>query len=112
MVIKQGSILLMDLSPKQGHEQSGKRPYLYLSYQGVEKYAHIAVFAPVSTTKRRYPLYRDLPDSCKTKGVVMLDQLVTVDYHNRKHQFLEQLPDDYMEKLLKIVKVVFQKDPS
>ena len=56
MVIKQGSILLMDLSPKQGHEQSGKQPYLYLSYNGVEKYAHIAVFAPISTTKRRYPL--------------------------------------------------------
>ena len=110
MVIKQGSILLMDLSPKQGHEQSGKRPYLYLSYKGVEKYAHIAVFAPISTTKRRYPLYQELPAVSQTKGVVMLDQLVTIDYHNRSFQYLEQLPDDYMEKILKIVKVVFQKD--
>ena len=110
MVIKQGSILLMDLSPKQGHEQSGKRLYLYLSYKGVEKYAHIAVFAPISTTKRRYPLYQELPAVSQTKGVVMLDQLVTIDYHNRSFQYLEQLPDDYMEKILKIVKVVFQKD--
>ena len=110
MVIKQGSILLMDLSPKQGHEQSGKRPYLYLSYKGVEKYAHIAVFAPISTTKRRYPLYQELPAVSQTKGVVMLDQLVTIDYHNQPFQYLEQLPDDYMEKILKIVKVVFQKD--
>ena len=110
MVIKQGSILLMDLRPKQGHEQSGKRPYLYLSYKGVEKYAHIAVFAPISTTKRRYPLYQELPAVSQTKGVVMLDQLVTIDYHNRSFQYLEQLPDDYMEKILKIVKVVFQKD--
>ena len=110
MVIKQGSILLMNLSPKQGHEQSGKRPYLYLSYKGVEKYAHIAVFAPISTTKRRYPLYQELPAVSQTKGVVMLDQLVTIDYHNRSFQYLEQLPDDYMGKILKIVKVVFQKD--
>ena len=110
MVIKQGSILLMDLNPKQGHEQSGKRPYLYLSYKGVEKYAHIAVFAPISTTKRRYPLYQELPAVSQTKGVVMLDQLVTIDYHNQSFQYLEQLPDDYMEKILKIVKVVFQKD--
>ena len=110
MVIKQGSILLMDLRPKQGHEQSGKRPYLYLSYKGVEKYAHIAVFAPISTTKRRYPLYQELPAVSQTKGVVMLDQLVTIDYHNQSFQYLEQLPDDYMEKILKIVKVVFQKD--
>ena len=110
MVIKQGSILLMNLSPKQGHEQSGKRPYLYLSYKGVEKYAHIAVFSPISTTKRRYPLYQELPAVSQTKGVVMLDQLVTIDYHNRSFQYLEQLPDDYMEKILKIVKVVFQKD--
>ena len=110
MVIKQGSILLMDLSPKQVHEQSGKQPYLYLSYNGVEKYAHIAVFAPISTTKRRYPLYQELPAASQTKGVVMLDQLVTIDYHNRPFQYLEQLPDDYMGKILKIVKVVFQKD--
>ncbi|RMC58839.1 type II toxin-antitoxin system PemK/MazF family toxin [Lactobacillus sp. ESL0259] len=110
MVIKQGSILLMDLSPKQGHEQSGKRPYLYLSYKGVEKYAHIAVFAPIATTKRHYPLYQELPAASQTKGVVMLDQLVTIDYHNRSFHYLEQLPDDYMEKILKIVKVVFQKD--
>ena len=100
----------MDLSPKQRHEQSGKRPYLYLSYKGVEKYAHIAVFAPISTTKRRYPLYQELPAVSQTKGVVMLDQLVTIDYHNQSFQYLEQLPDDYMEKILKIVKVVFQKD--
>lgn len=40
----------------------------------------------------------------------MLDQLVTINYHNRSFQYLEQLPDDYMEKILKIVKVVFQKD--
>jgi mRNA interferase MazF len=110
MVIRQGTILLMNLSPKKGHEQSGKRPYLYLSYKGVEKYAHIAVFAPISTTERRYPLYRELPSTSKTKGVVMLDQLVTVDYHNQPHKYLEQLPDSYMEELLEIVKVVFQKD--
>lgn len=110
MVIKQGSILLMNLSPKKGHEQSGERPYLYLSYKGVEKYAHIAVFAPISTTKRRFPLYRELPKESKTNGVVMLDQLVTIDYHHRPHKYLEQLPDSYMEKLLEIVKVVFQKD--
>ncbi|MCX0291034.1 type II toxin-antitoxin system PemK/MazF family toxin [Lactobacillus kullabergensis] len=96
-----------DLRLKQGHEQSSKRPYLYLSYKEVEKYAYIAVFAPISTTKRRYPLY---PAASQTKGVVMLDQLITIDYHNRPFQYLEQLPDDYMGKILKIVKVVFQKD--
>ena len=68
------------------------------------------MFAPISTTKRRYPLYQELPAVSQTKGVVMLDQLVTIDYHNRPFQYLEQLPDDYMGKILKIVKVVFQKD--
>lgn len=84
MVIKEGSVLLMDLSPKQVYEQSGKRPYLYLSYQSVEKACAYSFFASILTTKRRYSLYRDIPDFCrrqirlKTKGLVMLDQLVTV----------------------------------
>jgi mRNA-degrading endonuclease toxin of MazEF toxin-antitoxin module len=40
----------------------------------------VVIAAPISTTQRRLPLYNDLPDKLNTKGTVLLDQLVTLDY--------------------------------
>ncbi|OJG15079.1 hypothetical protein RU97_GL002043 [Enterococcus canis] len=40
----------------------------------------------------------------------MLDQLVAIDYNARKHDFVETVSDDFIEELLKKVKVIFQKD--
>jgi mRNA interferase MazF len=72
-VPQQGDIIKINLDPKQGHEQRGYRPYICLSHHLVSDYAHIAVFAPVSNTLRRYPLYSVLRGT-KTAGVVLLDQ--------------------------------------
>jgi mRNA interferase MazF len=38
----QGDIIKINLDPKQGHEQKGKRPYICLSHHLVSDYANIA----------------------------------------------------------------------
>ena len=109
-MVKQGDIVKFNLNPKQGHEQQGYRPYICLSYKGVAQYSNIAIFAPISNTKRNYPLYVPVPESNQTTGKVLLDQLVAIDYNARKHVFVETISDDFVEELLKKVKVIFQKD--
>ncbi|MDR0868224.1 MAG: type II toxin-antitoxin system PemK/MazF family toxin [Planctomycetota bacterium] len=103
----QGDIIKINLDPKQGHEQAGYRPYICLSHQLVSDYANVAVFAPISNTARRYPLYVPLSKTRST-GVAMLDQLVTIDYRARQFQFVETVPDDFLQKLLSTVILVFQ----
>ena len=49
----QGYIIKINLDPKKGHEQAGFRPYICLSHKVISDYANIAVFAPISTTKRQ-----------------------------------------------------------
>jgi mRNA interferase MazF len=105
----QGDIIRIDLSPKKGHEQKGYRPYICLSNELVSKYANIAIFAPISSTLRNYPLYIPLRGS-ETSGVVMLDQLVTIDYRARKAAYAETVDDDLLTELLDKVKLLFQKD--
>ena len=78
--IKQGDIIIANLNPKQGHEQQGFRPLLVLSNDIVDKYSNVVIVAPISSTERRLPLYIDLPKNLKTNGVVLLDQLTTIDY--------------------------------
>jgi mRNA interferase MazF len=105
----QGDIIKINLDPKQGHEQKGYRPYICLSHHLVSDFANIAVFAPISNTARRYPLYVPLRGT-KSTGVVLLDQLVTIDYNARQYKPIERVPADFLAELLAKVVLVFQSN--
>lgn len=107
-MVRQGSIIKINLDPKAGHEQRGYRPYICLSHSIVTKYSNIAIFAPISNTGRSYPFYVPLDGTAST-GKVLLDQLVTIDYNARNYRYVEDTPDDLLEKLLARVKVLFEK---
>jgi len=103
----QGDIIKINLNPKQGHEQAGYRPYICLSNKIISGIANIAVFAPISNTKRSYPLYIKLSGT-KTTGSVLLDQLVTIDYNARGFDFVESVSSAVINELLEKVVLVFQ----
>lgn len=106
--IKQGSIIKINLDPKQGHEQKGYHPYICLSHSVVTKYSNLAIFAPISNTKRDYPFYVPLKDT-ETTGKVLLDQLVTIDFNARDYRYIEDVSDELVISLLARVKVLFEK---
>lgn len=62
-----------------------------------------------SIQPRTYPLYVPLTGTTTT-GKVLLDQLVTIDYNARKHQYVETVSDPLLTALLETVKVIFQKN--
>ena len=104
---QQGDIIKINLDPKKGHEQAGFRPYICLSNRIVSNYANIAIFAPISNTERKYPLYIPLQKT-KTSGRVLLDQLVTIDYNARNFKFVETIPSALLRQILSVVVMVFQ----
>ena len=103
----QGDIIKINLNPKKGHEQQGYRPYICLSNKIISDNANIAVFAPISQTERKYPMYIPLKNTI-INGVVMLDQLVTIDYNARNFEHIETIPPTLLKKILQIVPLVFQ----
>lgn len=105
----QGDIIKINLNPKQGHEQQGYRPYICLSNKIISDTANIAIFAPISNTKRQYPLYIKLQGT-KTTGSVLLDQVVTIDYNARNFTFIESVSTDIINELLSKVVLIFQKN--
>ena len=105
----QGDIIKINLDPKKGHEQAGYRPYICLSNKIVSDYANIAIFAPISNTKRKYPLYVPLQKT-KTTGNVLLDQLVTIDYNARGFEYIETVPSALLLHILSITILIFQQN--
>ena len=108
VTIKQGSIIKINLDPKQGHEQKGYRPYICLNHSIVTKYSNIGIFAPISNTKRDYPFYVSL-EGTESTGKVLLDQLVTIDFNARDYRYVEDIHEDLLDELLARVKVLFEK---
>ena len=104
---EQGDIIKLNLNPRVGHEQQGFRPVIVLSNNIVCRYSNVVIVAPISTTQRRLPLYRNLLDDLNTKGTVLLDQLITLDYKARSFQFIETVSYDYLVQLLSIVQRIF-----
>ena len=105
----QGDIIKINLDPKKGHEQAGYRPYICLSNKLISDYANIAIFAPISNTKRKYPLYIPLQKT-KTTGNILLDQLVTIDYNARDFRYVETVSSALLKQLLSIVVMIFQEN--
>ena len=103
----QGDIIKVNLYPKKGHEQKDYRPYICLSNKIISDIANIAVFAPISHTERKYPLYIQLKGT-QTSGAVLLDQLVTIDYNARNFKYIESVPVAILNELLEKVVLVFQ----
>jgi len=106
-VPQQGDIIKLDLNPRKGHEQQGFRPVIVLSNNIISQYTNVVIAAPISTTQRKLPLYRDLPDNLNTKGTVLLDQLVTLDYKARSFQFIEKVTANFLLQLLSVTQRIF-----
>jgi len=104
---QQGDIIKLDLNPRKGHEQQGFRPVIVLSNNIISQYTNVVIAAPISTTQRRLPLYHDLPDNLNTKGTVLLDQIITLDYKARSFQFIEKVPVEFLLQLLSLTQRIF-----
>jgi mRNA interferase MazF len=106
-VPQQGDIIKLNLNPRLGHEQQGFRPVIVLSNNIVPQYTNVVITAPISTTRRRLPLYLNLPENLITKGTVLLDQLVTLDYKARAFHYVETVPQNFLLQLLDISRRIF-----
>ena len=106
---KQGDIIWADLNPKKGHEQKGFRPLLVISNDIVARFTNVVTVAPISTTQRRLPLYKDLPKELTTQGTVLLDQIATIDYTARNAEIRERVPDEFLDEVLDIARRIFTK---
>ncbi len=78
-----GRIIWLDFSPSAGTEQPGRRPALVLSDGEYNAKSGRAVVAPITSRVRGWPFEVRLPETGEVQGVVLADQLRTVDWRAR-----------------------------
>lgn len=100
---KKGDLIALSFEPQSGHEQKGRRPALVVSNTAFNQKMGLAIVCPITNTDREIPLHVRLPDSCILTGVVMVDQIKSVDYTSRKAKFIEKAPADVVSEVLAIL---------
>lgn len=102
-VPKRGDIIRLEFDPSAGHEQQGTRPALVLSPEAFNRFG-MALACPVTRGGAfargqawTVPL---VGTGLATDGVVLCNQVRTVDWKARRGQFIESVPPDLIADVL------------
>jgi mRNA interferase MazF len=102
---ERGDIVYIDFDPTKGHEQAKTRPALVLSPGVFNKQIKLALVAPITSRVRGHG-FEVVIDGDKTTGVVLCQQVRTVDYDARHIEFIEKGPANVIREVLSKVKLL------
>jgi len=108
-MVSQGDIVIVDFDPSLGSEQKGKRQGVVVSNDTYhQKTNGFAIVVPITKDQAiKYPLHIDLDSRTKTYGQIMCEQLKTMDTKVRNLKTIERLPEELLDRTLKIIKLLF-----
>ena len=87
-----GDIAWIDFDPVKGTEQAGRRPGLVLTSEGYHQRSRRAVVCPITSSERVWAFNVALPPGLKTHGVVLVDQVRSVERSDRMFGIVERVP--------------------
>lgn len=91
---ERGDLVWIDFDPQDGREQAGRRPAVVLSPRFYNEKSALAWSCPITSKAKGYLFEVPLPKSLPLQGVVMADQLRSLDYQQRQIEFIGCLPSD------------------
>ena len=102
-VPRRGDIIRLDFDPSAGHEQRGTRPALVLSPEAFNRFG-LALACPVTRggafARGRAWTVPLAGAGLLTDGVVLCNQVRTVDLTARRAQFIEAVPAELVADVL------------
>jgi len=103
-MVEQGDIIYIDFDPQLGTEQAGYRPALVVSTKGFQNFTlKRAMLCPITSTNRGYPAHIPLDSRTITRGVIMCDQLKTLDLSVRHFKYVEKAPEDIVSSAIDLI---------
>lgn len=100
-----GDIVWLDLNPRTGHEQSGRRPCLVISDYIYSKRTGMAVICPITSSPKGLPFEIELT-STKTKGAILPIHIRSIDLAARYPKFIEKSPAGILKKTRNYVRII------
>jgi mRNA interferase MazF len=99
-VPRRGDLVWLHFNPQTGHEQAGRRPALVLSPESYNGRVGLAILCPVTSQEKGYPFEVALPPGGAVEGVILSDQVKSLDWRARRTERIEALPPQVTEEVL------------
>jgi mRNA interferase MazF len=100
---EQGDIIMLDFDPQAGHEQKGRRPAYIASNKDYGNITSLTIVCPITSTDKNFPLHVKLDDNTKTSGVIMCEQVKSLDLGARNARFVEKAPNQICDEVFDIL---------
>jgi mRNA interferase MazF len=97
---ERGDLVWLDFDPRIGHEQAGHRPAFVLSPRSYNVRAGLALVCPITSKAKGYPYEVPLPPGLKATGVVLADQIRSIDWIARRPRRMDRAPANVVADVL------------
>ena len=108
-VPKRGDAVWITFNPQAGHEQAGRRPAVVLSPEAYNGKVGLAVFCPITGQKKGYPYEVDIPSGMQVTGVILADQVRSLDWRTRNAELICVLPTKVFTEVLEKLGTILAK---
>jgi mRNA interferase MazF len=95
-----GDVVWLNFTPQNGHEQAGRRPAVVLSPQRYNQKVGPGIFCPITNQHKGYPFEVEIPAGLDVTGVILSDQVKSLDWRVRRAEYLASLPDTVINEVL------------
>ena len=99
-VPERGDVVWLTFNPQAGHEQAGRRPAVVLSPAAYNGKVGLALFCPITSQVKGYPFEVALPEGFPISGVILVDQIKSLDWRAREGEKITKLPEKIMKEVL------------
>ena len=100
-VPERADVIWIRLDPHAGHEQRGRRPALVLSPAAYNGRVGLVLLCPITSQVKGYPFEVALPDGLPVTGVVLADQVKSLDWEARQCARLCAIPEQLVVQVLR-----------
>ena len=100
---RKGDFVALTFDPQSGHEQRGRRPALVVSNDLFNKATGLCIACPVTNTRRDFPFHVSIPEGQAVTGVVMVEQVRSIDYRSRGVRRIGTAAEPVLEEVLSIL---------
>ena len=106
---ERGDIVWLTFNPRIGREHSGKRPAIVLSPKEYNGKVGLAIFCPVTSSVKGYPFEVKINIKNKVEGVILTDQLKSLDWREREAEFIAEADEDTLSDVIQKVSLLITR---
>lgn len=111
-VPRRGDIVWLSFTPQLGREEAGRRRALVLSPAAYNGKVGLALFCPITSKVKGYPFEVAIPAGSAVAGVVLSDQVKSLDWRARRVELADRLPHAELAQVLANIGALLGEDET